>query len=84
MLKLTANNSNAKDKEMNKREAAALIRKAFRREGFDPKGHVYSRRSDYYDELVVELRCLDEEARNYVEFVINEIPRDINFSFEIE
>jgi hypothetical protein len=69
---------------MNKREAAALIRKAFRREGFDPKGRVYSRRSDYYNELVVELRYLDEEARDYVEFVINEIPRDIDFSFEIE
>ena len=69
---------------MNKREAAALIRKAFKREGFDPKGHVYSRRSDYFNELVVELSYLDDEARNYVEQVISEIPRDIDFSFEIE
>jgi len=69
---------------MNKRQAAALIRKAFKSEGFDPRGKVYSRKSDFYDELVVELSYLDEDARCHVECVINDIPRDIDFSFEIE
>ena len=69
---------------MDKRKAAALIRKAFKREGFDPKGHVYSRRSDYFNELVVETHCLDDEARRHVESVIDEMPNDTDFSFDIE
>jgi hypothetical protein len=69
---------------MDKRKAAALIRKAFKREGFDPKGHVYSRRSDYFNELVVETHCLDDEAREYVESVIRDIPNDIDFSFDVQ
>ena len=70
--------------DMTKREAAAIIRKAFKSAGWDPKGKVYSRRSDYFDELVVELRYLDEDARSEVEYAINNIPRNVNFSFEIE
>ncbi len=69
---------------MTKQQAAALIRKAFRSEGFDPKGRVYSRKSDFFNHLVVELRYLDEDARCHVECVINDIPRDIDFTFEIE
>ncbi len=69
---------------MDKKTAAALIRKAFKKVGCDPRGKVYSRRSDFFDELVVELRYLDEDQRCSVEVVIDEIPRDVNFTFEIE
>jgi hypothetical protein len=69
---------------MDKKTAAALIRKAFKKAGCDPRGKVYSRRSDYFDHLVIELRHLTEDARSTVECAISEIPRDINFTFEIE
>lgn len=69
---------------MNASQAAAIVRRAIKKTGNDPRGMVIVRNTDYYSEVTVSLRGIRDEQREEIESVIFNIGNSDKFTWNVE